>query len=254
VLHYQPKVDLHSSKVIGVEALIRWQHPEKGLMYPDSFLPTMNQEAKLMLSLSRWVITEAITQLSAWKAQNLDLVMSINISSHDLNDSEFEAFLNQTIMQSPNVTPDNIELEILESTALEDSLDARDLILAAQTEGMQVALDDFGTGYSSLRYLKDLPVDTIKIDKSFVIDMLNSEASLTIIKASMGLAAAFHCDVIAEGVETIDHGEVLLQLGCHHAQGYIIAKPMPAKDVPNWVSNYRGFEVWQNAKTTLVTP
>ena len=254
VLQYQPKVDLHTSKVIGVEALVRWQHPEKGLMYPDSFLPTMNQEAKLMLGLSRWVVKEAVAQLSAWKAQNLDLIMSINISSHDLNDSEFETFLNQTIMQSPNVNPIDIELEILESTALEDSFEARDLILATQAEGMKVALDDFGTGYSSLRYLKDLPVNAIKIDKSFVIDMLNSEASLTIIKASMGLAAAFHCDVIAEGVETIEHGELLLQLGCHYAQGYVIAKPMPASEIPNWVSNYQGFEAWKNTKTLLVTP
>ena len=254
VLHYQPKVDLRTSKVIGVEALIRWQHPEKGLVYPDHFLPTMNQEAKLMLSLSRWVVIEAVTQLSAWKAQNIDLIMSINISSHDLNDGEFETFLNRTIAKFPNVTPDNIELEILESTALEDSLEARDLILAAQVEGMTVALDDFGTGYSSLRYLKDLPVDVIKIDKSFVIDMLSSQASLTIIKASMGLANAFDCDVVAEGVETIEHGELLLQFGCHYAQGYVIAKPMPANEIPNWVLNYQGFEAWKNTKKLLVTP
>lgn len=119
---------------------------------------------------------------------------------------------------------------------------------------MTVALDDFGTGYSSLRYLKDLPVDVIKIDKSFVIDMLSSKASLTIIKASMGLANAFDCDVVAEGVETIEHGELLLQFGCHYAQGYVIAKPMPANEIPNWVLNYQGFEAWKNTKKLLVTP
>ncbi|WP_127471021.1 EAL domain-containing protein [Thiomicrorhabdus aquaedulcis] len=106
-------------------------------------------------------------------------------------------------------------------------------------------LDDFGTGYSTLRYLKDLPVNTIKIDKSFVMDMLNDKASLSIIEASLGLASAFHCNVIAEGVETIEHGVLLLQLGCNQAQGYVIAKPMPATEVPNWVLQYKGFEEWK---------
>lgn len=253
VLHYQPKVDLHTSDVVGVEALLRWQHPDKGLLYPDNFLPMVSQEAELMLFLTQWVVKKAVAQVSDWNTQNLSLIMSINISSHDLNNKDFEAFLNQTIAQYSNVHPDDIELEILESTALEDSLEAHDLILATQSKGMKVALDDFGTGYSSLKYLKDLPVDTIKIDKSFVMDMLNNDASLSIIRASIGLASAFHCKVIAEGVETLEHGELLLKLGCHYAQGYFIAKPMPASEVANWVSNYQGFDVWKNTKMLSIT-
>ncbi|WP_172959714.1 diguanylate cyclase [Thiomicrorhabdus aquaedulcis] len=141
VLHYQPKVNLRTSQVVGVEALIRWQHPTDGLVYPDSFLPSMNQETQLMLGLSHWVVEQAVAQLSKWIDDDINLVMSINISSHDLNDRSFEKFLNRVISRYPNVKPSHIELEVLESTALEDSSQARELILATQSSGMKVALD-----------------------------------------------------------------------------------------------------------------
>ena len=246
VLHYQPRVNLKTGEVLGVEALLRWQHPEEGLIYPDSFLPKMNQEASIMLDLSRWVIEKAIEQLSNWIEEGLDFVMSINISAHDLANPDFERYLNNVIARYPNVLPNHIELEVLESTALEDTSDVRDLILETQASGINIALDDFGTGYSSLSYLKDLPVNTIKIDKSFVMDMTNNNASLSIIEASLGLASAFHCDVVAEGVETIEHGKRLIQLGCIKAQGYVIAKPMPASAIPDWVDGYSGFDEWKS--------
>lgn len=249
LLHYQPKVDMESGDVVGFEALLRWLHPKKGLLFPDSFLPHINRHSELMLELGRWVMEHAFSQLAEWDRNGEHYSLSINISTHELKSAATTNLLESMLLRNPNIDPSRIELELLETHVLDDIFSAREVITTWRDLGIRVALDDFGTGYSTLGYLKSLPVDTLKIDKSFVIDMLYDNASFSILEAAMGLARAFRCHIVAEGVESVEHGELLLQLGCHVAQGYAIAKPMPAEDVPEWVRTYRAPESWQNVQS-----
>jgi diguanylate cyclase (GGDEF)-like protein/PAS domain S-box-containing protein len=248
VLHYQPKVNIASDAVVGFEALLRWNHTEKGLLYPDSFLPLILHEKDVMLSLGEWVFENVFKQLSEWIEAGYDFTIGINVSAHEFREQHTYTLLKSLLERYPAVKPRHIELEILETSALEDTLQAKQMIEECQALGFKVALDDFGTGYSTLSYLKDLPVDTLKIDRSFVMDMLHDNASFSILEAAMGLAQAFRCDVVAEGVESIEHGVMLLQLGCNTVQGYAIAKPMPSESVPNWLASYRGKEQWKQTK------
>lgn len=244
-LHYQPKVDMASTQVVGFEALLRWRHPDAGLMFPDSFLPALSNERALMLSLGRWVMETAFRQLSELRLAGYDVSMAINVSTHELRSPGTCRLLESLLEQFPVIAPSCVELELLEVSALEDIEGAREVIRTWQALGFRVALDDFGTGYSTLGYLKNLPVDTLKIDKSFILDMLHDSASFSILEAAMGLARAFRCDVVAEGVESLEHGEMLLQLGCNVAQGYAIARPMPAAQIRPWLDGYAGQPQWQ---------
>lgn len=245
VLYYQPKVDMSDNKVLGFEALLRWQHPQKGLLGPDSFLPLLNHEKELMLALGRWVFETAFQQLSDWIDAGYDLGININVSAHEFKESATYTLLESLLERYTNIAPRQVELEILETSALEDTRQVEQMIMSCQQLGLKVAIDDFGTGYSTLSYLKNLPVDTLKIDRSFVMDMLHDNASFSILEAAMGLAQAFRCSVVAEGVESVEHGVLLLYLGCNIAQGYGIAKPMPAETVPSWIENYRGYQAWR---------
>lgn len=246
-LYYQPKVDMASAQVVGFEALLRWNHPDEGMRYPDSFLPMLSNEGKLMLSLGRWVMEAAFHQLAELRRDGYDLSMAINVSSHELHSSETLGLLRSLLERFPEVEPGQVELELLEVSALEDIDGARRVISGWQELGFRVALDDFGTGYSTLGYLKSLPVDTLKIDKSFVMDMLHDSASFSILEAAMGLARAFRCGLVAEGVESPEHGEMLVQLGCNIAQGYAIARPMPSDQIRTWLVGYRGHPRWKAA-------
>ncbi len=248
VLHYQPKVDMTVGKVVGFEALLRWQHPEEGLLYPDDFLPQLHQEKNLMIKLGRWVFETAFAQLSCWQNQGYRVGLNLNVSAHEFKSEHIFNLLKQLQKNYPDIEAKTVELEILETSALEDIQEAIHMIKACQQLGFKVALDDFGTGYSTLSYLKDLPVDTLKLDKSFVLNMLHDSASLSIIEAAMGLAEAFRCQVIAEGVESCEHGVMLLQLGCHIAQGFTIAKPMPAEQVLPWLGVYQANPIWQRTQ------
>lgn len=248
MLYFQPRVNMENSHVYGVEALLRWNHPGKGFLFPDSFLPAIRQEKEVMLRLGRWVVEAAFEELSKLLDAGYDLIVSINISSHELKDEGFKDFLVGLLERYPEIMPKHIELEILESNALEDIEQARKMIVATQALGIKISLDDFGTGYSTLSYLKDLPIDIIKIDKGFVMDMLYDRASFSIIEAALGLANAFRCEVVAEGVETVEHGEFLLNLGCKFAQGYIVARPMPADLIIEWIGSYQGYTQWESAK------
>ncbi|MEJ1363954.1 MAG: EAL domain-containing protein [Candidatus Sedimenticola sp. (ex Thyasira tokunagai)] len=247
-LHYQPKVDMSNAKVLGFEGLLRWNHPEKGLLYPDSFLPLVHHERKLMLALGKWVIGSALRQLSEWVVAGYDFDVAINISAHEFNNPDTYALLKSLLKRYPDVSPNHVELEILETSALDDTHQAKQMIEACQKLGVRVSLDDFGTGYSTLSYLKDLPVNTLKIDKSFVMDMLDDSASFSILGAAMGLAQAFRCHVVAEGVESVEHGKLLLRLGCRVAQGYVIAKPMSVEEVLPWLKTYKGYPTWRNIR------
>ena len=243
VLYYQPKVNMASGAVIGVEALIRWQHPERGLLAPAAFLPLI-EDHPISETLGEWAIAAALGQMTQWRAQGLDVAVSVNIGARQLQLNDFAARLTQLLAQYPNVPRQRLELEILETSALQDITQVFQSILACQAMGVRFALDDFGTGYSSLTHLRHLPAEVIKIDQSFVRDMLEDQDDLAIVKGVIGLASAFHREVIAEGVETAEHGRLLLELGCEQAQGYGIARPMPAQELPDWVRSWQVKAIW----------
>jgi len=238
MLYYQPKVDMRTGTVIGTEALIRWQHPERGLLAPGAFLPFIDQHP-LMVDLGDWVIETALAQISAWRAAGLVLPVSVNVDALQLAQTDFIAKLGEALDRYPEVPPSDLELEILETSALADIAEVSDILHAGQAMDVSFALDDFGTGYSSLSYLKRLPVETIKIDQSFVRDMLDDPNDLAILKGIISLAEAFGRKVIAEGVETDVHSERLLELGCKLGQGYAIGRPMPATQIPSWCACYQ---------------
>ncbi len=243
VLYYQPKVNMKSGEVLGVEALIRWQHPQRGVLLPAAFLPTV-EDHPISVELGLWVIAAALAQMTAWRAAGMEIHVSVNIGSRLLRQGDFVARLTQLLAAHPNVKPQQLELEILETSALEDIAKTSKLMYACRALGVGFALDDFGTGYSSLTYLKHLPAEQLKIDQTFVLSMLGDTDDLAIVEAVVGLATAFRRGVIAEGVETVAHGELLLRLGCDHAQGFGIAVPMPANALPAWVGNWRPDAAW----------
>jgi diguanylate cyclase (GGDEF)-like protein/PAS domain S-box-containing protein len=243
VLHYQPKVNMRQGKVVGVEALLRWQHPERGLVPPLEFLPLIEQ-SDLIVDVGEWVLQEALGQMEAWHSQGLDFSVSINIAARQLQRADFVERLQRCLAQHPNLPPDRLELEILESAALEDMGHARTVIRASRELGVRFALDDFGTGYSSLAYLKHLPADTVKIDRSFVRDILDDPDDLALTEAVISLAEVFRRTVVAEGVESVEHGLLLMRLGCDLAQGYGIARPMPGDAVANWIAGFRPDPRW----------
>ncbi len=243
VLHYQPKVNMRSGAVIGAEALIRWQHPEQGLLGPSSFLPVI-EDHPLAVEVGEWVIDTALAQMQCWQAAGLVLPVSVNIGARQLQQSDFFVRLQSILARHADVNPANLELEVLETSALADIAQVSQLIEDCAQIGVRFALDDFGTGYSSLTYLKRLRVALLKIDQSFVRDMLDDPDDLAILEGVIGLAAAFKREVIAEGVESVAHGTALLQLGCHLAQGYGIARPMPADQMPAWVRWWHPDAAW----------
>jgi diguanylate cyclase (GGDEF)-like protein/PAS domain S-box-containing protein len=246
VLHYQPKVNMRTGTVTGVEALIRWQHPTRGLLSPIEFLPAIENNP-MSIEMGEWVMDTALTQISQWQTMGLDLPVStsINISAVQLQQPDFTDRLTTLLAAHPDVEPRYLELEVLETSALDDVHHVSTIMNDCMALGVNFALDDFGTGYSSLTYLRRLPASLIKIDQSFVRDMLNDADDLAIVEGVIALAKSFKRDVIAEGVETIEHGTALLQLGCELAQGYGIAKPMPAGDVPAWVDKWKPDDAWQ---------
>jgi len=243
VLYYQPKVNMHTGQVIGYEALIRWQHPQRGLLVPALFLPQLEQHLVGIL-LGQWVVATAVGQLVAWQQQGLTLPLSINIAANHLQSAGFVEQLSALITPQSQIAG-LVELEILESSALEDISLVSRIMQQCSDFGVTFALDDFGTGYSSLSYLKKLPLHLIKVDQSFVRDITIDDDDLPILQGILALAQAFELEILAEGVETERHGEKLLQLGYQLAQGYAIAKPMPADVVFDWVQQWRSPACWQ---------
>ncbi|MBY0466084.1 MAG: EAL domain-containing protein, partial [Burkholderiales bacterium] len=246
VLHYQPKVNMRTGQVVGAEALIRWQHPERGLLPPAVFLPVI-EDHPLSIDVGDWVINTALAQVAQWRAAGLQLPVSVNIGARQLQDSQFVSKLATQLAAFPDVPPTDLELELLETSALADVVRVSKVIEACKHLGVHFSLDDFGTGYSSLTYLKRLPVGLLKIDQSFVRDMLDDPDDLAILQGVLGLARAFGRRVVAEGVETIEHGEMLLQLGCEHAQGYGVARPMPADRLAAWAADWQPDALWTQA-------
>lgn len=243
-LYYQPKVNIKTGEVFGVEALIRWQHPHKGLIAPLDFLPVL-QETKLEIQIGDWVISQALQQLSIWHKQGIHIEVSINISSYHLISPSFFTQLDNVLAQYPEIDTKYLQLEILESTALTDLNTISHIVATCQNNfGISISLDDFGTGYSSLTHLRNLTANTIKIDQSFVRDMLDDPSDYAIIDGVIGLADAFDRQIIAEGVETEAHGLMLLIMGCEQAQGYGISRPIPADNFSAWLNNYTPNAQW----------
>lgn len=250
-LFYQPKVNLKTSTVVGMEALLRWENPEKGLLTPHDFLH-LAEESSLIINIGNWVLDEALRQISIWHEEGKNWAVSVNIAARQLQRHDFVPNLKTIIARHPGVPVDKLELEILESTALKDMDHVRSVILECQAMGISISLDDFGSGYSSLAYLRHLPVNTLKIDQSFVRDMLDDEEDCALVEGIMQMARVFKRDVIAEGMETAAHGALLLKLGCNIAQGNGIARAMPAEEILEWSAQFKPDPRWQNYSAVLV--
>ncbi|MFD1382206.1 EAL domain-containing protein [Rhodanobacter aciditrophus] len=236
-LFYQPKINMRTREVIGYEALIRWRHPARGILPPVTFLPTLTNQP-LELEIGHWVIKTAVAQIDAWQKLGYGQSVSVNLAGYQLQQPNFLADLESALEGYPESVAHALELEILETSAIEDLAKVAAVINGCKKMGISTSLDDFGTGYSTLSHLKEMSVDMLKIDHSFVRDMINQPDDLAIIKGVIGFADAFHLDVIAEGVETEEHAEYLLGLGCDLGQGYWFSRPMPAEEVLGWYDSW----------------
>jgi len=243
VMFYQPIVDMKLGKVIGAEALIRWQHPVRGLLLPCEIQPLI-EDTPLSIELGEWVLNSVLTQIKQWQNIGLNLQVSVNIAAMQLQHENFTSRLAEIMSSHPEVEPHFLELEVMETGVFRDLEQVTSVIQDCINMGVRFALDDFGTGYSSLSYLSLLPATSIKIDQKFIGNMLIDSGDRAIVEGVIGLARAFKCQVIAEGVETSDQAKILLEIGCELAQGYGIAQPMPASDIPDWVKNWKPDTSW----------
>lgn len=243
-LYYQPKVNMRTGMVVGMEALLRWNHPERGIVPPMDFLPLI-EETELIVEIGEWVIKQALTQIGVWLDKGYAWVVSVNIAGLHFQRHNFSQQLSLLLAEHPLVPPKLLQIEILESATLGDLGYAHDMVVSCQNMGVTFALDDFGTGYSSLAYLKRLPANSLKIDQSFVRDMLVNREGFALVEAIISLATVFGSEVIAEGVESAEHGVLLMRLGCDLAQGYGIARPMPKENVIEWVRHYVPDTSWR---------
>jgi diguanylate cyclase (GGDEF)-like protein len=233
VLHYQPKAELRSGEVKGVEALVRWSHPVRGLIPPDDFIP-LAQKTGVIVPLTFFVLNEAIRQCRTWQLEGVDLSVGVNLSARNLLDVHLPDTVGE-LLGRWEVPPSLLELEITESTILADPIRAMHVLSRLSGMGVRLAIDDFGTGYSSLAYLKRLPVDELKIDKSFVQGMEENENDAVIVRSTIDLGRNLGLRVVAEGVETAEAWSRLVALGCDVAQGYYLSRPVPAAELAAWL-------------------
>jgi len=242
-LFYQPKVRLSSGQIIGFEALLRWFDPDRGMIPPGEFLPVI-ETSPLIIDIGDWVMREALRQAAVWRESGLEAKVSVNIAALHLQQTDFVDRVRAALADTPGAPVGGLDIEILESVAMQNLGHVRSVIDACRAFGVLFALDDFGTGYSSLAYLKRLPVDILKIDQSFVRDMLNDDSDLAVVEGVISLAQVFRRQVIAEGVETAEQGAQLIRLGCEVAQGYGIARPMPGEAVLEWARCFKPDPSW----------
>jgi diguanylate cyclase (GGDEF)-like protein/PAS domain S-box-containing protein len=236
-LHYQPKIDMRSGQILGMEALLRWQHPDRGLLSPLHFLPLI-ESTGLGVQVGDWVLEQALRQSSKWLKAGLHLNISVNVTARQLQMPDFTQRLQELINRHQEPVAKHLCLEVLESAALADIPATHWLIQQCRGFGVSFALDDFGTGYSTLTYLKRLPVDVLKIDRSFVQNMLIDEQDSSLVEGVIRLGRNFGCSVIAEGVESAAHARALLRLGCEQGQGNGIAPAMPPAEVQGWMIEF----------------
>jgi diguanylate cyclase (GGDEF)-like protein len=233
VLHFQPKVDLRTDAVRGVEALLRWAHPTRGLLVPDSFLPAA-EHTGLIRPLTSQVLEQAAAQCGEWRAAGHELTVAVNLSARNLHDLQLPDEIGH-VLERWALPPSALELEITESAIMADPVRALGVATQLRALGVGLSIDDFGTGYSSLSYLKQFPVNEIKIDKSFVIDMTANDDDAAIVRSTIGLARNLGLEVVAEGVETNEVRNRLVELGCDLAQGFLLGAPVPASDLTPWL-------------------
>lgn len=243
-LYLQPKVDMRAGTVVGAEALARWNHPERGVLSPGAFLPLI-ESAELEAAFGEWVVDAALERIAALRGAGLELPVSVNISARHLQQEGFAGWLAGRIAQHPGMPPRLLDLEITESAALYDIEHVAPQLWQLRELGVTVSLDDFGTGYSSLSYLRRLPMDTLKLDQSFVHGMMIDRGDFAIVQGVIGLAHSFDYSIVAEGVETEEQGLTLLRLGCTLAQGYFISRPMPAESFPEWAAQWQAPRAWR---------
>ncbi|MFN2617401.1 MAG: putative bifunctional diguanylate cyclase/phosphodiesterase [Thermoleophilaceae bacterium] len=236
ILHYQPKAELSSRRVMGVEALVRWQHPSRGLLPPDEFV-SLAEQTGLIRPLTQFVLETALRQCRAWRDDGLELDVAINLSVHNLMDLRFADDLARLIAES-KLPPSALQLEITESMIMSEPRRAMSMLSKLKSMGLSLAVDDFGTGYSSLAYLKELPVGVIKIDRSFVIPMLESENDAAIVRSTIDLGRNLGLQVVAEGVESEEAWRTLASYGCDIAQGFHLSRPLAPADLTGWLSSY----------------
>lgn len=237
-LVYQPQVDYRDHRVVGVEALLRWQHPTQGWVAPDLFIPLAEQNGSIF-SIGEWVLDQSCRQLREWHDQGFDdLRLAVNLSTVQLRHNALPRVVSN-LLQMHRLPPRSLELEVTETGLMEDISTAAQHLLSLRRAGALIAIDDFGTGYSSLSYLKSLPLDKIKIDKSFVQDLLLDDDDATIVRAIIQLGKSLGMQVIAEGVETVEQETYIIAQGCHEGQGYLYSKPLPARELTLYLKQAR---------------
>ena len=244
-VYYQPLVNLSTRKTIGLEALIRWHHPTHGMIPADWFIPVA-EETGLVVPIGNFVLHRAVQDMVKWREAGVELApVSLNVAPIQLQSGEFQTKI-AALLKSANLPAHMLQLEMTErgvfDTRPTKSGDQKDTLAGLRDLGIKIAIDDFGTGYSSLAYLKHWRVDVLKIDKSFVRDVVTDASDLAIVSAIIAIARNLHIEVIAEGIESYQQADILESLGCHHGQGYLFARPMPADKCLGWFAKARSAE------------
>jgi diguanylate cyclase (GGDEF)-like protein len=240
LLHYQPLVSLRDRSLSGVEALVRWQHPERGMVPPNEFIP-FAEKTRLIQPLTRWVLATALRQCRAWHDAGRTIPVAVNIAMRDLVDPHFPDLIG-TLLREANVQPEWLRLEITEGVIMAEPERAIEILGRLRKLGVRLAIDDFGTGYSSLAYLHRLPVDEIKIDKSFVSKLAGATSRANIVRASVDLGHSLRLESVAEGVEDARTWDLLAALGCDTAQGYFMSRPVPSEELLPWLHRWESSE------------
>ncbi|EPG76380.1 cyclic diguanylate phosphodiesterase (EAL) domain protein [Leptospira fainei serovar Hurstbridge str. BUT 6] len=237
VLHYQPKIDLKTGKVEGFESLVRWSHPEYGLLYPDSFLPNMEKEAKILNLMTDKIIDVALAECAKWKSMGKELRMAVNVSPVTLTELDFPERIYSKVKES-GISQSNFQMEVTETSFLENIRFTQDILTRLRIRGIGLSIDDFGTGYSSLKQLHRFPFTELKIDKSFVMDSPQDRESLFICQASIDLGHKLGMTVVAEGIETPEVEKLMKDAGCDIGQGYYYSRPIPPERIPELLENF----------------
>jgi diguanylate cyclase (GGDEF)-like protein len=233
-LFYQPKAELATGRVLSVEALVRWRHPQRGLVPPDDFIPLAEQSGQVR-ALSRWVLNAALRQARAWDHLGRNIGVAVNLSMRDLHDTGLPETV-ASLLRTWAVRPATLTIEITESTLMADPAQAMEIVRRLSAMGVNIAIDDFGTGYSSLSYLKRLAVNELKVDRSFVRNVVSDAHDVAIVRSTISLAHELGLEVVAEGIEDQPTWDLLATLGCDTAQGYLISRPLPAPEFNRWMA------------------
>jgi diguanylate cyclase (GGDEF)-like protein len=252
VLHYQPKIELRTGKVVGVEALVRWKHPSRGLLHPDEFLDLV-QEAGLMRAMTRVVLEIALDQAAVWRGQGQRLTIAVNLSASCLVNTDMPEQV-AAMLAARDLPPSALQLEITEEFLMADPERAKGVLTRLRGNGVQIAVDDFGTAYSSLSYLRDLPIDELKLDRSFILPMLDDPRAEAIVASTIFLAHSLDLRMVAEGVENDLAYAELARLGCDQAQGYHICRPVTAAELDRWINTRAATDLLNDISQILPSP